>query len=327
MDDYLGGLLSQTYENVELIVYDDGSTDATWQRLQDARPALQRKFARVVIERHENMGPSLETILGFEQARGELICQLESDDYYLPRRFETVVRYFEEHPSVGAVHSDVDYVYGDRVEAAHWKTIGRPIPTGDVFDDLLVDNFVMMCSFCSRTDLVRKHVELPRYIERGYLATDYAIFLDLARHTEFGYIDEPLARYRVLANSLSHSTDRDRSFTWQLSTYAMKLDYLREHDVSPETAAHVERQYYDFLYRGGLRARKREASREGYAWLRRRYPDEHAGPVHLFFRLIARSRLLCALFSGLLETRPVAATWARVRLRRRWRREVLDNHL
>lgn len=295
MDDYLGGLLAQTYENVELIVFDDGSTDGTWRRLQEAEPALRGKFAHVVIERHENIGASQETILGLERAGGELICQLESDDYYLPRKLEANVRYLQRHPEVGAVHSDVDFVYGRRIEAAHWRTTGLSIPTGNIFEDLLLENFVLMCSFCCRTDLMRRHADLPGYLERGYLAPDYAIFLDLAAETGFGYIDESLVRYRAVSGSLSHPIDSGRLFAFQRSIYAMKLDLAREHEASPEVTALVERQYHTYLYRGGVRACQQAEALEGYRWLRSHHPAEHRFPADLVRRALIASPLLCRL--------------------------------
>src|SRR5919201_6392430 len=97
----------------------------------------------------------------------------------------------------------------------HWETIGRKIPTGYVFEELLADNFVMTCAFCGRSDLFRQHVTLGEYVARGYLALDYAACLDLSRHTPFGYIDHSLARYRVLPNSACHSTNPARMLDLQ----------------------------------------------------------------------------------------------------------------
>jgi hypothetical protein len=154
----------------------------------------------------------------------------------------------------------------------------------------------MMCSFCCRTKLLREHVPLEQFVARGYAALDYPIFLELSRHTDFGYIDEALVRYRVAEGSYSHPRDPDRLFDFQRSIYAMKLDFAGAEGLSRRTADIVNRQYYTYLYRGGFRACRAEESAEGYAWLRGRYPAEYGGRTHLLrTALVVRPRLCRAV--------------------------------
>ena len=293
LPEYVGGLLAQTYDDVELIIFDDGSTDETWALLQTYEPALRAKFAHVVIERHENIGQVCEALIAFRQAKGKFLCVLESDDYYLPPKLEMNVEYLVAHPDVGLVHSDTDWVYGHRVERAHWRATGRSIPSGDVLDELLFDNFVLLCSSCCRTELLRRYVDYAKYVARGYAAPDYAMCLDLARGTRFGYIDEPLVRYRVAAGSYSHPQKPDDLYAFQRSVYAMKRDFIREHRVSPAAAELVELQYHTYLYRGGLRACQAAQSEDGYAWLCEQYPAEYHGLRHRIRRAVLRRPLVC----------------------------------
>lgn len=315
LDEYARGLLSQSYEHVELIVFDDGSTDGSWEKLQRYLPDLRAKFPVVVAERHENLGAARELELALPRATGNLLCLYESDDCYLPRKLEENVRFFKENPDYGAVHSDTDYIFGRRVEPSHWQTLGRPIPTGWVYDELLLGNFVMTCSFCCRMDLFRKYADLRRYEERGYIVRDYAQFLDLSLHTQFGYIDEALARYRVHAGSLSHGVDLERRYEFQRSSHAIRLDFVREHGARHETTTSVERAYHDFQYRVGLRVGKVAESRASYLWLREHYPDAYGGPLEALRRVILRSRLLVLLYRLVFRIRALDALWARLRAR------------
>jgi len=267
LDDYFQGLLSQTYENIQLILFDDGSSDRSWEKICTYEAALKKKFTEVICERHENIGAKAEFLLAWGRTRGDFFCLLESDDYYLPRKVEENVRYFQDHPDVGAVHSDTDYIYGDRVEHYHWATQGVKISVGDIFESLLVGNFIMTCSFSCRTDLFRKFVNYQEYISRGYLAMDYAIFLGLSRHTRFGYIDESLARYRVVPGSLSHPTDPRRLFSLQKSCYLMKLDFVEKYPVSDSIRQLVYRQFYEFQFLNGFRGCRKRECLEGYYWL------------------------------------------------------------
>jgi glycosyltransferase involved in cell wall biosynthesis len=313
LDDYARGLLSQTYENVELIVFDDGSTDGSWEKLQRYLPDLRAKFSIVIAERHENLGADRETVLALPRATGELLCLHESDDYYLPQKLEENVRFLEQNPAHGAVHSDTDYILGRRIESRHWQTVGRPIPSGWVYDELLLGNFVMTCSFCCRMDLFRKYVDLGRYVDRGYKVWDYAQFLDLSLYTQFGYIDEPLARYRVHAGSLSHGIDLERRYEFLRSSHAIRCDFVREHGARPETTAFVVREYHDFHYRVGLRVGRHAESRISYLWLREHYPNAYGGPLEALRRVILRSRLLVLLYRLVFRIRGLDTLWARLR--------------
>src|SRR5437764_5993318 len=225
IDEYVEGLLAQTYDNVELIVFDDGSSDGSWERLRAHAPALERKFRRVVIERHENVGLLRELRLALERVTGDLFCIIESDDYYLPTKLEENVRFLRDNPDVGVVHSDADFVHDGGIEHAHWRAHSWQIPEGDVYEALLIFNFVMTCSFCAHTRLVRDHCDFGAYVEAGYPTADYPLFLDLARQTSFGYIDRSLAGYRVRRGSLSRPTDPDVHFTYFRSLLRMRLDY------------------------------------------------------------------------------------------------------
>lgn len=77
-------VLGQDWPRIELLVIDDGSTDATWDVLQRLRPECERRFERLVLKRQENCG-MCETINRLRTlARGEFVAIIASDDAYLP---------------------------------------------------------------------------------------------------------------------------------------------------------------------------------------------------------------------------------------------------
>ena len=274
LDDYFQGLLAQTYSNIQLILIDDGSTDGSWAKVRSYEAALRAKFPLVVLERHENIGATEEFLAHFwRHAAGEYMCILESDDYYLPTKIEENVRYLQAHPEVGALHSEVDYVYGDHIQHCHWEATGVKIAQGDIFEALLGDNFIMTCSFCCRTELIR-NIDWQGYLAKGYVARDYAFFLDLARHTHIGYIDRALARYRVLQNSTIHSPDPLRHLRLFKSYHAIKLDYIEQYGA-PEhlrhgALNHIHLANVEYGYRLYLPAQ----FWEGHAWLARHNPRQ-----------------------------------------------------
>jgi glycosyltransferase involved in cell wall biosynthesis len=84
--------LAQTYENLEVIVVDDGSSDSTLR-------VLQQFEGRIMVLRQQNAGPSKARNLGASSSRGEILAFLDSDDEWLPDKIEKQVRMMQGYGS------------------------------------------------------------------------------------------------------------------------------------------------------------------------------------------------------------------------------------
>ena len=91
-------VLNQSYQDYEVIVVDDGSSDATAEVLE---PYLDR----IRYYRQGNQGVAAARNFGLEAARGNYINFLDHDDLLLPQKLALQVEVFEQQPSVGMVHS------------------------------------------------------------------------------------------------------------------------------------------------------------------------------------------------------------------------------
>lgn len=101
----IDSVLSQTYDNFELIIVDDGSTDASAE--------LIRRYAsnddRIIPVLKENGGQASAFNAGISTASGDIICFLDSDDTWYPNKIETVVR----------AHCDHDFIQHDLSRYEH----------------------------------------------------------------------------------------------------------------------------------------------------------------------------------------------------------------
>lgn len=106
----LRSLLEQDYRPLEIIVVDDGSTDATRQ--------IVESFAsdRIRYVYQENSGVAAARNLGLSMASGDFLAWLDSDDYYLPGKLTAQMQYLADHPDAGLVFTQVEDFYNDHAE-------------------------------------------------------------------------------------------------------------------------------------------------------------------------------------------------------------------
>ncbi len=179
-------VLAQTYENWELIVVDDGSTDET----ENLVVSFQRIEPRIKYIRQNNSGaPARPRNTGIRNSLGEYIAFLDHDDEWLPDKLKKQVTLLETSPEVAFVSCDVIVLSSERGEF-----ISSPGYKGENFlKKMLEKNLILTAS----SVVVRKKVfnEIGLFDETLRFADDWDMWVRIASRYKFDYINEPLVRY------------------------------------------------------------------------------------------------------------------------------------
>ncbi len=213
----LDSVFAQTFGDYEIIVVDDGSTDATMAILEAYGDRLQ-------IVRQKNGGHASARNAATKIARGEWIAMLDADDLWHPQKLEqqlttagdadvvyTAARNFEDSKRV----DDVTFRDGE-------------CPRGDIFEDLIIDNFITHSSVLIRKSAL---VAIGGYDETLKTTCDWDLWLRMsAAGSKFAGLQHPLTEYRWRATS--NSKNHDRTCRDRLNVLQHALDTPRGHQVS-----------------------------------------------------------------------------------------------
>lgn len=111
IEEAIESVLAQTYDNWELLLVDDGSTDGSTTIAQRYAQQHPTKVRYLEHDEHQNRGMSASRNLGIHNAKGEYIAFLDADDIWLPRKLERQVAILEAQPEAVMVYGSTLYWY------------------------------------------------------------------------------------------------------------------------------------------------------------------------------------------------------------------------
>jgi glycosyltransferase involved in cell wall biosynthesis len=195
-DQYIGqaiqSVIDQTWTDWELIIIDDGSNDSTEEVV---KPFLSDD--RIQYHRQENQGQPKAKNAGIRRAKASFIAFLDADDAWHPGKLEKQMPLFEGNPKVGVTYTGVTIIdeKGNFRESRPSKGL-----RGDVFKESFHQSIPGFSASIVRKE-VFEHVGM--FNESIPLAIDFELWLRVAMHYHFDFIDEPLVYYRTGHANLS----------------------------------------------------------------------------------------------------------------------------
>jgi glycosyltransferase involved in cell wall biosynthesis len=223
-------ILAQTFQDFEIVVVDDASTDGAEAILH----AYAQQDERIRVFRNETNQGSVRTMnVGLRHARGEFVAFHDGDDVSLPHRLETQVNFLAANPKIALVGGGA-YWIDEEGEELKLVTRERKGPE-EVKQALERGNIFRQTSVMCR----RKCLEaIGLYDEFFLYANDYDMLFRMADQFDIVYYEEPLVKWRWLNSSISGAKKRTQAVFSELARIRSKA---QEEGVSLDLQGEYQR--------------------------------------------------------------------------------------
>ena len=218
MREAVDSVLAQDFDDWELILVDDGSTDTS--------PAMAAEFARdhsnirlVSHPKRENRGLAASRIRGTEFATGKYLMFLDHDDVLFPDALSSMVQVLDESPGAAAVFAcTVFWAYDPSVAKSDAVQSHYPLRPGMIAGRKMLRDLIRSdhhhpasCSALFRREvLLSVRDTTPAY--DGMYEDTAVLFKLLTRHDAY-LLEKPVSSYRLHAGSMSHRAAAQGTFT------------------------------------------------------------------------------------------------------------------
>ena len=204
---------AQTFENWEMLVADDCSSDSTADLVQQ----LGREDPRVrLVKLEQNRGPAGARNAALAASSGRYLAFLDSDDLWLPEKLDRQLAFMAKHDCA------LTYTAFRRI-SSDGRRVGRlmPVPARMTYDDLLKNTAIATLTVM----LDREKTGDPVMTDVGY--DDFTLWLEILRGGEVAHgLQEDLARYRVVRGSVSSRPMRSADWVWRVYRDIEKMSVI-----------------------------------------------------------------------------------------------------
>lgn len=217
-------VLKQTFTDFELIVVNDGSTDATLEIINSI------KDPRIQVLTYPNAGVAVSRNRGISHSTGEFISFLDADDLWTADKLEAQLKALQENPKAAVAYSWLDSID----ESGNFLRPGTRITeNGNIYDKLFLTPFVSSGS----NGLIRRQplIEIGGFDESLAASQDYDLYLRLAARYDFVCVPSVQILYRILSGSMSTNISRLEATSLLVRERAFK--------ESPQPLAHELKRY------------------------------------------------------------------------------------
>ncbi|MGI4751463.1 MAG: glycosyltransferase family 2 protein [Janthinobacterium lividum] len=213
----IDSVLHQTYQNFELIILDDCSTDNSIDIINQYKD--NPRISHTVFNDINSGTPFIQWQKGFALAQGEIIWIAESDDYADERFLELLVTKLHDDNDVGVVFSDSNIVDSDNIVHKNYykKFRNKRFNTQKWNDDYnkngieeIKENLFFECTINNTSAMIFKK-DLLHFVDFDYLRKfkycgDWFFFVSLLMHCNVAYLQQPLNYFKYGTDNFKKGT-------------------------------------------------------------------------------------------------------------------------
>jgi alpha-1,3-rhamnosyltransferase len=230
--DCIESVIGQSYENIELIIIDDGSRDCSAEKIKELEIKCINRFKRFEFRCRENKGLCATLNEGIEWCEGKYYCAIASDDLMLPQKTSKQVEYLEKNPDCAAVFGGLQVI----------DSIGTVFRTksSKAGSYRFSDIFLVKHSFATPTQMIRLDaLKNAGLYPDGLYIEDWYMWLKLshggARLDDLG---EVLSAYRRHGSNMSSQLAKmDRARSLIIDLYKNNELYVKALAISKLSSA------------------------------------------------------------------------------------------
>lgn len=190
----LESILNQTYENLEILIIDDGSTDRTCEIIKNYNDKRIK-----LVNNKCNQGLPYTRNKALELFKGEYFATLDADDIAIPYRIEKQVEFLEKNKNIDVITSDYK-VFS--------KKFSKNIHINKTKENIKI-SLIFGCCLCNSTSIIRKSSLEKfsiKYNQKCFIAQDYEIWTQFSKLGNIYNMSEVLLKYRIGHENITKKT-------------------------------------------------------------------------------------------------------------------------